>query len=80
MRESIGWLIIVLLLINISVTDKKSYWKNRYKDSQTWADTLYEENLRLADTINKIKNDNYLLKQHLLAIKDTSSTIVKISR
>jgi len=37
---------------------RRSFWKERYEHTSAWADTLYEENLRLCDTITYLKRYN----------------------
>lgn len=75
-------LLVILFLLAICVRNNsnKHYWKTKCIESQIWADTLYEETIRLSDTIAALRNDNYLLKQYLSEVKDTSITNVKISR
>lgn len=75
------WMAVFLLLaVSVRNNSHKTYWKRQYLESKAWIDTLYEENLRLSDTIINLRNDNYLLKQHLPSTEDTSNTIVKIPR
>lgn len=47
--------IIVLVICYVGSTGQKTFWKTRCLSTQDWADSLYSENLRLADTITYYK-------------------------
>jgi len=45
------FIIVIMLMVVISQRRSTNYWKERYTDTSVWADTLYEENLRLSDSL-----------------------------
>jgi len=47
-------LLLFVLFFSFAKKDNK-YWKDKYIQAQIWADSLYDENLRLADTITYLR-------------------------
>lgn len=47
--------VIALVICYIGSTKQQTFWKERCLSTQAWADSLYDENLRLADTITYYK-------------------------
>lgn len=61
MKRTIEILVLSVILCFIFVQNqRRSYWKERYESTAVWADTLYEENLRLCDTITFLKHQYHV--------------------
>jgi len=48
--------VFFVFLVIVSQRRNTSYWKERYLDTSIWADTLYEENIRLSDSLIYYRN------------------------
>jgi hypothetical protein len=42
----------ILITLSITQYQRKTYWKEQYINTSVWADTLYEQNLKLYDSLH----------------------------
>ena len=54
-----SWIVAIVLCVAVFINYKqKSFWKERYYEQQIFADSLYESNLRLCDSITSLRYIN----------------------
>ena len=62
-------ILAMLCLSSITNYNRRIFWKERYEETAVWADSLYEQNIRLSNQVLKL--------QHHDTIQITQDTIAK---